>query len=67
MGEFRKTWKTGCKAAGLAVTVSKANPESVEWGVWYNGSHRLEPLGYVPPAEFEKAYHDFWDSDWGTS
>ena len=23
-----------------------------------NGSRLLEPLGYVPPAEFEKAYHD---------
>jgi transposase InsO family protein len=34
---------------------------------WYNGNHLLEPLGYVPPAEFEKAYHDFWDGDWGTS
>ena len=25
---------------------------------WYNGSRLLEPLGYVPPAEFERAYHD---------
>jgi hypothetical protein len=24
----------------------------------YNGSRLLEPLGYVPPAEFEKACHD---------
>ena len=23
-----------------------------------NGSRLLEPLGYMPPAEFEKAYHD---------
>jgi len=25
---------------------------------WYNGSRLLEPLGYGPPAEFEKAYRD---------
>jgi hypothetical protein len=23
-----------------------------------NGRRLLEPLGYVPPAEFERAYHD---------
>jgi putative transposase len=31
---------------------------TLEWVAWYNGSCLLEPLGYVPPAEFEKAYHD---------
>jgi hypothetical protein len=25
--------------------------------IWYNGSRLLEPLGYVPPAEFERAYY----------
>jgi putative transposase len=25
---------------------------------WYNSKRVLEPLGYVPPAEFEKAYRD---------
>ncbi len=25
---------------------------------WYTGSRLLAPLGYVPPAEFEQAYHD---------
>jgi hypothetical protein len=30
----------------------------LEWVAWYNGSRLLDPLGYVPPAEFEKAYHD---------
>jgi hypothetical protein len=29
----------------------------LEWIARYNGSHLLEPLGYVP-AEFETAYHD---------
>src|SRR2546425_7001480 len=25
---------------------------TLEWVAWYNGSRLLEPLGYVPPAEF---------------
>jgi hypothetical protein len=31
--------------------------EDVEF-VRYNGSRLLEPLDYVPPAEFEQGYHD---------
>jgi putative transposase len=31
---------------------------TLEWVAWYNGSRLLEPLGYVPPAEFERIYHD---------
>lgn len=31
---------------------------TLEWVAWYNGSRLLEPLGYVPPAEFEQAYHN---------
>ena len=31
---------------------------TLECVAWYNGSRQLEPLGYVPPAEIEKAYHD---------
>jgi putative transposase len=31
---------------------------TLEWVAWYNGSRLLGPLGYVPPAEFEQAYHD---------
>jgi len=27
------------------------------WVAWFNGSRLLEPLGYVPPAEFEEAYY----------
>ena len=31
----------------------------MDWSVaWYNGSRLLAPLGYVPLAEFEQAYHD---------
>jgi putative transposase len=31
---------------------------TLEWVAWYNGQRLLAPLGYVPPAEFEQAYHD---------
>ena len=31
---------------------------TLEWVAWYNSRRLLEPLGYVPPAEFEQAYHD---------
>jgi putative transposase len=31
---------------------------TLEWVAWYKGSRLLEPLGYVPPVEFEQAYHD---------
>jgi transposase InsO family protein len=30
---------------------------------WYNADRLLEPLGYVPPAEFEQAFYDRqWDA-----
>ena len=30
---------------------------TLEWVAWYNGRRLLAPLGYVPPAEFERAYY----------
>jgi putative transposase len=30
----------------------------LEWVRWFNNVRLLEPIGYVPPAEFEKAYYD---------
>ena len=29
----------------------------LEWVDWFNNRRLLEPLGYVPPAEFEFEYH----------
>jgi transposase InsO family protein len=31
---------------------------TLEWVAWFNGSRLLEPLGYVPPNEYEQAYYD---------
>lgn len=31
---------------------------TLEWVAWYNSQRLMEPLGYVPPAEFEAAYYE---------
>jgi transposase InsO family protein len=31
---------------------------TLEWVAWYNNRRLLESLGYVPPAQFERAYYD---------
>jgi putative transposase len=31
---------------------------TLEWVSWYNTTRLLEPLGYVPPAEYETAFHN---------
>ncbi len=31
---------------------------TLERVAWYNKGRLLTPLGYVPQAEFEQAYHD---------
>jgi putative transposase len=31
---------------------------TLTWVAWYNAHRLLEPLGYVPPAEFEQAFYD---------
>ena len=30
---------------------------TLTWVAWFNGSRLLEPLGYVPPIEFEAAFY----------
>jgi transposase InsO family protein len=30
---------------------------TLSWVDWFNNRRLLEPLGYVPPAEFEAAYY----------
>ena len=31
---------------------------SLEWGDWFNNRRLLEPIGNVPPIEFEATYYD---------
>jgi putative transposase len=35
---------------------------TLEWVHWFNTKRLLEPIGYIPPAEFEKLYYDRHDS-----
>ena len=30
---------------------------TLEWVWWFNHRRLLEPLGYVPPSEYEEAYY----------
>ena len=30
---------------------------TLEWVAWFNNSRLLEPIGHVPPAEYEEAYY----------
>jgi putative transposase len=30
---------------------------TVEWVAWFNTQRLLEPLGYLPPVEYEEQYH----------
>ena len=30
---------------------------TLEWVAWFNQQRRLEPLGYLPPAEFEEQFY----------
>jgi putative transposase len=37
---------------------------TLEWVDWFNHRRLLEPIGYVPPAEFEEAYRRRHDLDY---
>ncbi|MBS1261269.1 MAG: hypothetical protein MAG453_00590 [Calditrichaeota bacterium] len=30
---------------------------TLEWMDWFNNRRLLEPIGYIPPAEFEQLYY----------
>jgi hypothetical protein len=38
--------------------VEDAEFATLEWLAWYNTSRLLEPVGYVSPNDFERAYYD---------
>lgn len=38
-------------------TIEDVEFATLEWVAWYNSRRLLEPLGYVPPDEFERAYY----------
>jgi transposase InsO family protein len=38
-------------------TIEDVEFATLEWVDWFNTRRLLEPIGYVPPAEYEAAYH----------
>lgn len=38
-------------------TVTDVEVATLEWVYWFNNHRLFEPLGYLPPVEFERAYH----------
>jgi len=38
-------------------TIEDVEFATLEWVGWFNGHRLLEPIGYLPPAEYEAAYH----------
>lgn len=30
---------------------------TLEWVAWYYSQRLMEPLGYLPPAEYEEQFH----------
>ena len=38
-------------------TLEAVEYATLDWVTWFNTQRLLEPLGYVPPAEFEPAYY----------
>ncbi len=35
---------------------------TLEWVDWFNNRRLLEPIGNIPPAEFEESYYTFQES-----
>lgn len=44
-------------ARGLWRSLDAVKYATLEWVDWFNHRRPLDPIGYVPPAEFEKAYY----------
>jgi transposase InsO family protein len=38
-------------------TLEDVEFSTLEWVDWFNTRRLLEPIGYVPPVEYEAAYH----------
>ena len=48
------------KSYGIAVlggSIEEVEFATLEWVDWFNNRRLLDTIGYVPPAEFETAYH----------
>ena len=41
----------------VGVNLDGVEYATLEWIDWFNNRRLLEPIGYIPPAEFEEAYY----------
>jgi transposase InsO family protein len=55
----QKSWSSASKTV-LTLTwrsLEAAEYATLEWVDWFNHHRLLEPIGHVPPAEFEQEYY----------
>ena len=45
------------RAAARGGTSRTVEFATLEWVDWFNNRRLLEPIGYIPPAEFEATYY----------
>ena len=41
-----------------AALMTRSSTATLEWVDWFNNRRLMEPLGDVPPAEYEQEYYD---------
>lgn len=55
------TTQTGCLVKGGLGSMTLLGDDmefaTLEWVNWFNNRRLLEPIGNIPPAEFEMAYY----------
>ena len=49
--------------SGPSKGIDEVEFATLEWVAWYNTRRLLEPLGYSPPDEFERAYYNRQPAD----
>jgi hypothetical protein len=48
----------GGHALGQSSLLGRVEFATLEWVDWFNTRRLLEPIGYVPPAEYEARYYE---------
>ena len=60
--QFGATCHTGGKKTQLVSLIRRSLEElefaTLEWVEWFNNRRLLEPIGDIPPAEFEEMYYE---------
>lgn len=56
-GRCRETGLDGALRRGPWRHLEDVEFATLEWVAWFNTRRLLEPIGYVPPAEYEATYY----------